>query len=101
MLVEADGGVKLLDFGIAKWLRESEEAGETLTRTGGVRPMTPSCASPEQVRGEAITVATDIYGLGVLLFALLCGRLPYRLDLPPYNLADAVVEQEPLLLSEC
>lgn len=101
VLVEADGGIKLLDFGIAKWLRESEEAGETLTRTGGIRPMTPSCASPEQVRGEAITVATDIYGLGILLFELLCGRLPYRLDLAPYNLAGAIVEQDPLFLSEC
>jgi len=74
ILVTTDGRVKLLDFGIAKLLGADEVA--THTRTG-VHVLTPEHASPEQLRGEPITTATDIYQLGVLLFELLTGRRPY------------------------
>jgi serine/threonine protein kinase/tetratricopeptide (TPR) repeat protein len=74
----AKGGVpRLLDFGIAKLL--SPECFQTalVTRTDW-RPMTPEYASPEQIRGQAVTTATDVYSLGVLLFELLTGHRPYR-----------------------
>ena len=77
ILVTPDGAVKLLDFGIAKLLEDEATAGEAteLTREGG-RVLTPEYAAPEQLRGEAITTATDVYALGVLLYQLLCGRHP-------------------------
>lgn len=74
ILITPDGVVKLLDFGIAKLLApEPGEAG--LTATEG-RPMTPTYASPEQVRGEPIATAADVYQLGLLLYELLTGRRP-------------------------
>jgi eukaryotic-like serine/threonine-protein kinase len=73
LLVKADGTVRLLDFGIAKRL-DLEDAVEA-TRTG-LRLMTPAYASPEQLRGEPVTVQSDVYSLGVILFKLLTGRLP-------------------------
>jgi serine/threonine protein kinase len=91
VLVTAAGEPKLLDFGIAKQL-ESDGAAAT-TR---MRPRTPGYASPEQVRGESITTASDVYALGVVLYELLCGRSPYRvahgLDC---ELESAILEQEP------
>ena len=77
ILVTPDGTVKLLDFGIAKLLEDETTAGEVteLTRDGG-RVLTPEYAAPEQLRGEAITTATDVYALGVLLYQLLSGRHP-------------------------
>ena len=77
ILVTSDGTVKLLDFGIAKLLEDEATAGEAteLTRDGG-RVLTPEYAAPEQLRGEAITTATDVYALGVLLYQLLSGRHP-------------------------
>ena len=79
ILVTPDGTVKLLDFGIAKLLEDETTAGEAteLTRDGG-RVLTPEYAAPEQLRGEAITTATDVYALGVLLYLMLCGRMPVR-----------------------
>jgi serine/threonine protein kinase/tetratricopeptide (TPR) repeat protein len=79
VLVTVEGVPKLLDFGIAK-LFQTEESSQTLDRTTvALRPMTPEYASPEQVRGEPITPASDIYALGVLLYELLTGHRPYRL----------------------
>ncbi len=78
ILVTPDGTPKLLDFGIAKLLEERPE-GDSDTATG-VLMMTPLYASPEQVRGEPVTVATDVYGLGLVLYVLLTGRVPYDLS---------------------
>jgi eukaryotic-like serine/threonine-protein kinase len=78
ILVTADGTPKLLDFGIAKLLTP-ELAAETLDQTqGGLRLMTPAYASPEQVRGEPITTASDVYALGVVLYELLTGAASQR-----------------------
>lgn len=74
ILVTADGQVKLLDFGIARVMGEDDEG---ITRSGQ-RVMTPAYASPEQVRGEPVTTASDVYSLGVVLYELLCGRHPHR-----------------------
>ena len=74
VMVRGDGRVKLLDFGISKLL-EDEGAPTQLTREG-LGPMTPEYAAPEQVNGEPITTATDVYGLGVLLYVLLTGQHP-------------------------
>ncbi len=76
ILITAEGQVKLLDFGIAKAL---EDDAESLTQTG-LPVMTPEYASPEQVRGEAVTTATDIYSLGVVLYELLSGLRPYHIE---------------------
>jgi eukaryotic-like serine/threonine-protein kinase len=80
ILVTQTGEVKLLDFGIAKLLdTESERAHETeLTQLGG-RAMTPDYASPEQIRGDALTTTSDVYSAGVLLYELLTGKRPYKL----------------------
>lgn len=78
ILVKADGTIKLLDFGIAKLLNP-DPAGTRLEKTAtAMRIMTPEYASPEQTRGDAITMATDIYTLGVVLYELLSGHRPYR-----------------------
>jgi serine/threonine-protein kinase len=77
ILVTAEGHVKLLDFGIAKML--DPEAGGVHTRTGSYL-LTPDHASPEQLNGEPITTATDVYQLGVLLFRLLTGQRPFAAE---------------------
>ena len=76
ILVQEDGTVKLLDFGIAKVFEENAEE-KFVTRTG-MRVMTPEYASPEQVRGEPVNTATDIYSLGLILYQLLTGCQPYE-----------------------
>ena len=79
IIVTPEGVPKLLDFGIAKLLAP-DAVGQTQAATVTMmRPMTPDYASPEQVRGRAITTAADIYSLGVLLYELLTGRRPYRI----------------------
>ena len=75
ILVTRDGAIKLLDFGIAKQL-ESLDGPVDQTRTG-LRLMTPAYAAPEQVRGERVGIYSDIYSLGVILYELLVGRLPF------------------------
>ncbi|NBC17570.1 MAG: tetratricopeptide repeat protein, partial [Bacteroidetes bacterium] len=87
--------VKLLDFGIAKLLSADTGSAPLQTQTGA-RWMTPEYAAPEQVRGEAVTTATDVYQLGVVLYKLLTGHRPYRLaDASTYEIERAVCEQSP------
>ena len=91
ILVTHGGVPKLLDFGIAKILDSRRGTEVTL-----VQPMTPKYASPEQIRGEAITTASDVYSLGVVLYELLTGRSPYPGDKSsPHELVRAVCETQP------
>jgi serine/threonine-protein kinase len=93
ILVTPDGVPKLLDFGIAKLL---DAPGEPAVTRTAMRPMTPAYASPEQVRSEPITTATDVYALGVLLCELLSGRGPYRLtERTPQAVEAAITTQPP------
>lgn len=78
ILVTAQGEVRLLDFGIATLLQDDTGTASQLTRAS-VRANTPDYASPEQVAGRPVTVATDVYSLGVVLYELLTGRRPYAL----------------------
>ncbi|HEY3174463.1 MAG TPA: serine/threonine-protein kinase [Candidatus Polarisedimenticolia bacterium] len=98
MLVTAEGQLKLLDFGVAKLLGgplAGDERSVTLTQTG-IHPLTPEYAAPEQVRGEPVTTATDIYALGLVLYELLTGRRPYGGEgSSRQDLARAACETEP------
>jgi len=94
ILVTKDGIPKLLDFGIAKLL-DPAWGDLRLTKTSD-QVMTPEYASPEQVRGEAITTATDVYALGVILYELLAERQPFRTDMQsPFELVQAICHEEP------
>jgi serine/threonine-protein kinase len=79
ILVNAQGEVRLLDFGIAKLLDQGLAAETELTQASG-RALTPDYASPEQIRGDAIGTASDVYSLGVVLYELLTGARPYKLE---------------------
>ena len=101
ILVDVNGNVKLLDFGIAKLLEDEGQSAEAteLTREGG-RALTPEYAAPEQLRGDPVTTATDVYALGVLLYQLLVGRhptAPEHASMP--QLMRATLETEPARLS--
>jgi len=81
ILVTEDGTVKLLDFGIAKLLAGGEEEDDAAPLTQlDARVMTPAYAAPEQILGEPITTASDVYALGVLTFELITGALPHTRD---------------------
>jgi serine/threonine-protein kinase len=92
ILVTESGQTKLLDFGIAKFLGADIEVGAT---RAGERLLTPDYASPEQIRGEAVTTATDVYSLGVVLYRLLTGQSPYRVSGGTGEIEKAVCEQQP------
>jgi serine/threonine protein kinase/tetratricopeptide (TPR) repeat protein len=95
ILISAEGVPKLLDFGIAKILDPNDlPENAAVTVAGGW--LTPEYASPEQLRGEAITTATDVYALGLVLYQLLARRQAYRFESrTPHEMARAVVESEP------
>jgi eukaryotic-like serine/threonine-protein kinase len=94
ILVTPDGVPKLLDFGIAK-IVASTEMPVTAT-AAALRPFTPEYASPEQIKGEPVTTASDIYSLGVLLYELLTGRPLHRLTAgTPLEISRRVCESEP------
>ncbi|MFQ5655060.1 MAG: tetratricopeptide repeat protein, partial [Planctomycetota bacterium] len=97
ILVTGAGGQKLLDFGIAKLLDTPADSSVSVEFGHPRGPMTVEYASPEQIRGEAITTATDVYSLGVLLYRLLTGGPPYRVaGVRDKNLERAICEEQPL-----
>lgn len=92
VLITTEGAPKLLDFGLAKLLADGSPPGE---HTTGALLLTPSHASPEQIKGEPLTVASDVYSLGVLLYELLTGEYPYGPCAGPIGAAIAVLEAAP------
>ncbi len=107
ILVTENGQVKLLDFGIAKLLADHTSLALAEARTG-LLMLTPEYASPEQVRGESVTTASDVYSLGVVLYQLLTGSRPYQLasrtpaevervvcEAMPARPSDAIVREDP------
>ncbi|HEY7544372.1 MAG TPA: serine/threonine-protein kinase, partial [Blastocatellia bacterium] len=93
IIVTADGTPRLLDFGIAKIITPDTGVAETRSARGW---MTPEYSSPEQLRGEAITTASDVYSLGVVLYELLAGRSPYRFEnRSPAEVAELISGTDP------
>lgn len=96
ILITAGGMPKLLDFGIAKLLSRDSIDYTMAVTVGDVRLMTPRNASPEQIRGETITTATDIYALGLLLYQLLTGHFPFEPSgTQAYELERLICETDP------
>lgn len=97
ILVTADGTPKLLDFGIAKLLDVRQTAHTVAVTRADIRILTPDHASPEQIRGQPITTASDVYVLGVLLYELLAGRRPFRIEgLRLIDIERLICEQPPV-----
>jgi serine/threonine protein kinase/tetratricopeptide (TPR) repeat protein/TolB-like protein len=97
ILVTSESVPRLLDFGIAKLCDPKRFALDTMVTLIGTRAMTPEYASPEQVRGQPVTVATDLYSMGVLLYVLLCGHHPFRIkDSSLFDLEKMICEQAPV-----
>jgi tRNA A-37 threonylcarbamoyl transferase component Bud32 len=94
VLVTADGQPKLLDFGIAKLVGPADDR-EAKTRTG-IALLTPAYASPEQARGESVTIATDVYSLGAVLYEVLTGKPPLDLQGNAIEIAKAISMLEPV-----
>jgi eukaryotic-like serine/threonine-protein kinase len=96
ILVTLDGQVRLLDFGVAKLLQDGTARETELTQVAG-RALTPDYASPEQIRGESLTTASDIYSLGVVLYELVCERRPYKLTRSSMGaLEEAILAADPV-----
>ena len=94
ILVSPDGNPKLLDFGIAKQLEALDQPA--LQTETGLRMMTPAYAAPEQILGDPVGTYTDIYALGVILYQLLSGRLPFELSgRTPGQVETSIVERDP------
>lgn len=89
ILVTAEGQAKVLDFGIARMMDQGEDPSAT-----ALNPMTLACASPEQVQGQRLTLATDIYSLGLILYELLTGTNPQSSG-PRLELEQRIVAEEP------
>ena len=96
ILVRTDGQAKLLDFGIAKLLENEGRTGEQPLTVDGARAMTPEYAAPEQLTGEPVTAATDVYTSGILLYVLLTGHHPAGAGpRTPASLVKAILETDP------
>ena len=96
ILVDAEGHAKLLDFGIAKILSAEDDTGPGRTERTALRALTPQYAAPELITGGAVTAATDVYSLGVVLYELLAGVRPHGGgDLGAHELERRVVENTP------
>ena len=96
ILVTPEGVPKLLDFGIAKLLQPEYSAQPMGLTQSNMQPMTPNFASPEQIKGQPITTASDTYSLGVILYQLLTGHHPYERQMhTAFELGQAICETVP------
>jgi eukaryotic-like serine/threonine-protein kinase len=96
ILVKTDNTIRLLDFGIAKHLENLETPASKHETMTGLRLMTPAYAAPEQVRGERVGIHSDVYSLGVILYELLAGKLPFDLSrLSPGEAETMILTQDP------
>jgi serine/threonine-protein kinase len=96
ILVNAEGRPTLLDFGIAKLMAEPDTDPGSVSSATTLRPLTPAYSSPEQIRGEPIATSTDVYSLGVLLYELVTGTLPYPTEAQEGRaLEEAILHTDP------